>query len=556
MEKKNEITMEQFQEILDLLDSCMDDYLYVYDMKKDCCYISERAVDRFYLSSTQFYEFGKNLKKLIYPEDFKLLQEELEQIWRKEKDFHNLQYRWLDKKKRPVWINCRGRVLKDENGELTYLIGCVNEIGKKQKADNVSGLLGEYSLQRKLERREGKKSNGFFIRLGIDNLKEINENTGIHYGDLVLKRAADCIEAAVYPGEEVYRVVADEFVIVDFSDRSIEEAKQLYKKIRWNIAQNVEENGYEVFFTISAGILDLKHLEDMDYNNLMRWSEFALNQAKNGGKNKYYIYSKEDYLDFLRQRYLVQLIRQAVKNDFEGFGAYFQPIVDAKSHKLIGAETLLRFETQETGVVSPAEFVPLLEESNLIIPVGNWILNQAIEACSKIQKIVPDFWVSVNLSYIQVLKSNMLGTILASVERFQVRPASIVVELTESGLLESDQNFISFCNGLKENGIPLALDDFGTGYSNFHYLYNLNPNTIKIDRGFTLKALNNENEFNLLRHMAEMTHGIHLKLCIEGIETEEEFRRISEIHPDFIQGYFFGKPCTFEEFVENYLELR
>ena len=150
----------------------------------------------------------------------------------------------------------------------------------------------------------------------------------------------------------------------------------------------------------------------------------------------------------------------------------------------------------------------------------------------------------------------MLGTILASVERFQVRPASIVVELTESGLLESDQNFISFCNGLKENGIPLALDDFGTGYSNFHYLYNLNPNTIKIDRGFTLKALNNENEFNLLRHMAEMTHGIHLKLCIEGIETEEEFRRISEIHPDFIQGYFFGKPCTFEEFVENYLELR
>lgn len=553
MGEKNKITMEQFQKILDVFDPCMDDYLYVYDMQKGCCYISERAVERFYLSGSQFYDFENNVRKLIYPDDLHLLKEELEQIQKNEKDFHNLQYRWLDKKQRPVWINCRGQVLKDENGKITYLVGCVNEIGKKQKADNVSGLLGEYSLQRELERRDGKKSNGFLIRLGVDNLKEINENTGIDYGDMVLKRTAACIEAAAFSGEKIYRIVADEFVIVDFSDRSIEEAKQLYKKIRWNIAQNVEENGYEVFFTVSAGILELKHLEDMQYTNLMKWSEFALNQAKSDGKNKYYVYSREDYQNFLRQRYLVQLMRQAVKNEFEGFSAYFQPIVDAKTGSLVGAETLLRFATQETGEVSPAEFVPLLEESNLIIPVGKWILNQAIEACSKIQNVVSDFWVSVNLSYIQVLKSNMLGTILASVDRFQVKPTSIVVELTESGLLESDKNFISFCQGLKENGIPLALDDFGTGYSNFHYLYNLNPNTIKIDRGFTLKALNNENEFNLLKHMAEMTHGIHLKLCIEGIETEEELERIREIHPDYIQGYFFGKPCKFEEFMKAYL---
>ncbi len=222
---------------------------------------------------------------------------------------------------------------------------------------------------------------------------------------------------------------------------------------------------------------------------------------------------------------------------------------------MFSAETLLRFESEETGEVNPTEFIPLLEESGLIIPVGRFVMHKAMEACSRIRQYIPNFRISVNVSYVQVLKSDILKELVEGEQKYGLAPGSIVVELTESGFLEADDKFMGFCNGLQAHGIPLALDDFGTGYSNFHYLYNVKPSTIKIDRSFTSKALQNAYEYNLLRHMVDMTHSIELKLCIEGIETEEELNRIREINPDYIQGYFFGKPCDFASFFKEYVEV-
>ena len=227
--------------------------------------------------------------------------------------------------------------------------------------------------------------------------------------------------------------------------------------------------------------------------------------------------------------------------------------MDIREGKLCNAETLLRFRSEKTGMISPGEFIPLLEESNLIIPVGKWVLDQAMSACAKVREKLPDFRVSVNLSYIQVLKSDVLSEILQCLEKHHLSPDSIIIELTESGFLESNTFFFNFCDGLKNNGILLALDDFGTGYSNFHYLYDLKLNTIKIDRSFTLKALKNTYEHHLLQHMSDMVHDINLKLCIEGIETKEELDKICEIDPDYIQGYYFGKPCPLAEFIEQFL---
>lgn len=240
-----------------------------------------------------------------------------------------------------------------------------------------------------------------------------------------------------------------------------------------------------------------------------------------------------------------------MNENFRGFEAYYQPIVDIRENRLYSAETLLRFRTEALGMVSPVEFIPILEESGLIIPVGRWVLHQAMRACAQIQKEIPNFKMSVNLSYVQVLKSNVLKEILAGVKAYGLAPESIVIELTESGFFEANANFSNFCEGLRANGIPLALDDFGTGYSNFHYLYNLNPSTIKIDRSFTLKALNNDYEYNLLQHMADMTHSIDTKFCIEGIETKEELNKICNMGPDYIQGFYFSKPCPLGTFLDT-----
>ena len=152
------------------------------------------------------------------------------------------------------------------------------------------------------------------------------------------------------------------------------------------------------------------------------------------------------------------------------------------------------------------------------------------------------------------MKSPILTEILTSVREYGLKTEDVIVELTESGFLESNYRCMDLWKRLREHGILLALDDFGTGYSNFHYLYDLSPNMIKIDRTFTVRALSNEYEYNLLRHIIEMIRGINLKLCIEGIETKEELERINRLKPDYIQGYYFGKPCPYEKFYHDFIE--
>lgn len=549
-----DISLEYFQKVIGLYNSTMDDFLYIFDLVNDIYCISTNAVARFRMPSELFGNASEELRKVVYPGDFDMLNDDLAMVKSGEKDIHNIEYRWLDKEGNVIWINCRGNVIKNKKGESCYLIGCINEIGKNQKADNVSGLLRESGLCRELTEREQIETDGFMLRIGIDRFKEINENKGMEYGDMILRKTAECIKKVIAPNQKLYRIMADEFMVVDFTEPNVDNARKLYKKIRRKIDKFIESNGYEVFYTVSAGVLEFKAVEDKSYVNLMKLTEFSINEAKQQGRNRCYMYVREDYDTFLRKRRLIQLMRQAVNNDFVGFEAFFQPVIDIREKKLYGAETLLRFKTEETGPVSPVEFIPMLEESGLIIPVGRWVLHQAMAACKGIQKKIPEFCVSVNLSYVQILKSDILSEIEAGIEQYGLRPGSIVVELTESGKIEANVNFHKFREGLKKNAVSLALDDFGTGYSNFHYLYHLSPDTIKIDRSFTLKALRYEYEYNILKHMIAMSHGIKLKLCVEGIETAEELEKICEMDPDFIQGYYFGKPCSLEQFYKEHLQ--
>lgn len=551
---ENKLTIEQFKKVIDVLNPCMDDFLYIYDIKNDHYCISPNAMIRFKFPASEFSDVVRMHARFTYPDDIAALQEDLNKIIRKESDFHNMQYRWLDKENKAVWINCRGSVLYDEDGDPEYLVGCINEIGKKQRADNVSGLLGETSLQSEFKRCRNEEVSGFILRIGIDNFKEINENKGIEYGDMIIRKTADCIESVVVDGQHIYRIVADEFIVADFAGRSIKEAADLYHKIQESIHNFIAGNCYEVFYTVSAGILDLNSVEKRVFANVMKLSEFALNEAKERGKNRYYVYEKSDYESFLQKKELLKQLRYSVNQNFEGFEAYFQPIADIKNKRLGSAETLLRYHTKEAENIPPVTFIPLLEESGLIIPVGKWVLSQAVKTCVEIRKSIPDFRISVNVSYIQILKSDLLNDILTILKQYKLDADGIMIELTESGFLEANENFIAFYKGLKEHDIALALDDFGTGYSNFRYLADIYPHIIKIDRSFTLKALKNEYEYLLLQHMVDMSHSVDLKLCVEGIETKEELLKICGINPDYIQGYLFGKPCDYETFYKEFIK--
>ena len=542
---------ESVKETIDLLNPCMDDYLYVYDLREARYKISEHAMERFNLPCSEFQKVLETHKKFVFEADYQLLVDDLEGCINGTVDFHNLKYRWLNRALQPVWINCRGRVIRDENGSPLYLIGCINEIGKKPQADNESGLMGEGGLWNELQKVSFEGRKGFLLRIGIDNFKDVNESRGMQYGNMILRRTAECISDVMRPQQMLFRFEADEYVVLDLNGGTIQDADFLYQKISWTVNSFIEENGYEVFYTLSAGILDIAEAEDNNYETFARLSEFALRQAKLSGRNKSYVFNMDEYNQFVRRRELLRMMRRSIRNRFEGFEAYFQPIYDLQRKEIICAETLLRFRTPLGEMISPVEFIPMLEESGLMIPVGKWVLQRAMEACYELQQKKKDFRVTVNLSYVQVLKSNVLTEILRGVEEHRLRPGSLIMELTESGFIESNENFINFCQGLKENGVALALDDFGTGYSNFHYINEISPNIIKIDRGFTLKALKDGYDRNLLRHMIDMIHDVNLQICIEGVETQEDLDSMCELGPDYIQGYFFGKPGP----IENLLDL-
>lgn len=575
----NSFSREQMEYIVELFNPCMDDYLYVFDLQKDCYKISKHATERFLLPGDNFDDAAKAHHTFVYSEDQSRLDDEFRRIMSGEIVFHNMHYRWLDCAGKPVWINCRGRVLNDADGKPHFLVGCINEIGQKQKADNVSGLLGESSLSAYVEQFEDGLPDGFFLRIGIDDFRDINGDFGMEYGDYILKSTADCIAENIKPSQRLYRILADEFMVVDFSGGDMEAATELYKNIRKSLDTFIEENGYKSVFTISAGAVDTAKTSGT-YENIMKLSEYALNTAKDQGKNRCYIYMQEDYDVFLRKKQITRQLHHAVNHGFEGFETYYQPIVDTKTRRLVGAEALMRFsmpercedgETKKEAVcvgedghdadekvhwerISPVEFIPLLEETGLIIPAGKWMLHQAISTCSRWQKYIPNFRININLSYVQVMKSRVLTEILTALRLYGLEPSAVGIELTESGYLDTNTHFQKLWDGLKKNGVLVILDDFGTGYSNLHCLGDLRPNYIKIDRSFTLKALNNQYEHDLMTQIITMTHKLDLTICVEGIETEDEFAKISELDPDYIQGFLFGKPQPAEEFYENLIK--
>lgn len=561
------IPKKTIEYILQLFSPTMDDYPYVLDLKEDSYLISSTAVQRFRLPTDHFLHSREMHRQFVYPEDLPALWADLDRIQSGEKSDHNMDYRWLDRHGDPVWINCRGLVLYEQDGSPRYLIGCINEIGKKQKADNVSGLLGAGGLWQYAQEFPAFLPNGFVMRLGMDDLGVVNSSFGMNFGDYLLKETADCIQRVMEPEQRLFRLVSDQFIIADLSGRNIRDAKQLYDRIRMEISSWVEAHQYQILFTVSVGIIGTGGRAN-DYDQLLKYLEFALNEAKRAGKNESYVFAEHDYEAWRRRQRLAKQLLYAVNNGYDGFEVYYQPVMNAPEHHLVSAEALMRFyipaeavspydsSEKEQRMVSPEEFIPILEESGLIIPAGRWMLHKAASDCKKWQKDCPGMRVQVNVSYVQVAKTNVLREVREALEESGLPAECMGVELTESGYLDSGGHFRKVWQGLKALGVKVLLDDFGTRYSNFHCLGDLTPNGLKIDRSFTRKALADSYEFNLLAQMIQMSKRLGIYVCIEGIETKEELERILMLEPDRIQGYYFSRPLPEELFRKKFIRQK
>lgn len=543
------------EDLIELFAPCMDDYLYIIDLQKNTFKISQAAVNRFMISGNSFDDAVNSFQYFVYKEDRSMIAEDLQCIIEgKEKD-HNLYYRWLDKNGMPVWINCRGKVIDDKDGKPHYLIGCVNEIGDTQRADNVSGLLGERELRSYISSHIKDSSSEYLIYIGIDGFNAINGTLGVDYGNYVLKSVADCINSCLSDSQKLYHIVADEYMIIDLESHTKDDVMLLQKKICKKIEEFIISEKYKVVFTISTGIIYAKMLLKY-YDEYRKIAVFSLKQAKSMGGNGVYFFEKEDYELFLRKEKIKSALRNAVANGFEGFDVYYQLIMDCDSGHMIGAEALMRFsmyQDKKKEPVSSVEFIPLLEETGLIIPAGRYVLNKAVSMCHEMRQYIPEFKINVNISYIQMVKSDIWKDIHSSIKQYDLPPECLCAELTESGYTDMTPYFYKLRKKFEEKNLQFVLDDFGTGYSNLHCIVNMKPNYVKLDKDFTAKAMSNARDFELLKKIVEMVHSVDIRICIEGIEKEEWYQKLKEIHVDYLQGYLFGKPCEKNQFLNKFI---
>jgi len=539
--------------LLEIIAKCMDDYLYIYDLQNNTIEFSESAVNRFKISDNVMNNFTNDVLQLVYEEDRKMLQGHLTAICEGKEKVHNLHYRWLDKEDMPVWINCRGIVIDDSQGNAQYLVGCMKETGNQRRADNVTGLLGGPEFNAYMRSQKTHISKGFLMHIGIDDFGAINSSRGAAYGNYILKSVADCIKECLSDKQKIYHLVADQYVIVDLEHSSEEYAAELKKMIDARLYKFIVSEKYEAVFSISVGVVDAATACE-GYEECRKKFAFVLKKAKKMGKNGFYIFDENDYESFLRTGKIVAALRNSVVNGFNGFEVYYQPIVDCSSERVIGAEALMRFSMtseEDTETVSPVDFIPLLEETGLIIPAGRYILDEAAKTCCEIQQYIPDFKMNINVSYVQIMHGNVERDILDVIKKYGLQPDSICIEMTESGFMDMTPVFCRFRKVLDENHICFVIDDFGTGYSNFHCIRDMNPSYVKMDKDFTAKAMNNARDFELYKNIIPMVHSINVSICAEGIEKKEWCQKMKEMQVDYLQGYFYGRPCAKEQFIQQ-----
>lgn len=548
------VDFKQLEYTLSVVGKCTDDYVYILDFKKNYYSISETAVDAFRISESSFYNATEVLKDVMYPEDYPKVVADLTAIQKREKDTHNMEYRWLDKYGDPVWISCRGHVILDENGEALYLVGRISELGRRNKIDNVTSLYNINILeQRYAEIVSRQDIEGYMMVIGIDNFKEINEKYGHEFGDRILANLADIVRECAVDGEAIYRMEGDCIAIFHYGNIREDKAKELYKKIRSAIDESIEENGYRMFHTVSAGAVYFSSKE-MEYVKLMDQLGFALHNAKLKGKNTFVLYDQEEYERYIRRLDIQECLRRAIEDDFKGFELYYQPIMDMRRNQIHGAEALIRWNSEKYGFMSPMEFIPLLEESSLIIPLGRWILETALRQCQQWQEQIPSFCMNINLSFVQLQKSNMIADALECMNKLGMTSDNIVFEVTESGEIETSQATQNVLKEFKDRSICLAIDDFGTGYSNLRYIKEKMFDLVKIDRLFIQNIMQNEYDYMLVKHVTELAHSMNLMVCYEGVETEEELESVKRLCPDYIQGYYYGRPMNAAAFTKQFLQ--
>ena len=460
------------------------------------------------------------------------------------------------------WNELRIAPVRDATGQVTHYVGVQNDVTERiryqaelEHQANFDALTGLANRNLLLERlrlateyagRRGRLVAVLFIDL--DRFKLINDSFGHATGDKVLIEIGKRLAGAVRADDTVARTGGDEFVIALADLARGEDAAVVSRKMLSALGQPLQIDGREFLLTASIGVA-LYPRDGGDAATLLKNADVAVYRAKDHGRNSVVFFAEEMNERAVRYLTIERDLRRALERS--EFTLHYQPIVSAATGKAIGAEALLRWERAPGQLVSPADFIPIAEDSGLIVPIGDWVLATAIAQGRAWRKMSGRrLSMSVNLSARQFRDPALLDTVRDSLAATGFDPSDLILEITESTLMHNPEEAIKALNALKALGVRLSVDDFGTGYSSLAYLKRLPIDELKVDRSFVREIPDDRDDVAITRAVIELAHNLGLKVVAEGVENERQLKFLRAQRCDKVQGYLFSRPVAAAAFNE------
>ena len=534
------------------------------DITEGSIFFSQNIRDIYPEARTEFSgDIVEELASLVIPEDKKRFRNDMHRVVNEPNSKFAIEIRLALKNNRTVWIACRGKSYYDTAKQSVIVVGTVfdltqmNEVREIVEKNAACHELTGLPLREKLLHDAGRLLrdpnllSAALVLLDLNDFKSFNDRYGRSIGNELLISMATMLAKDLPKGALLYHIGTDTFAIL-WPHASQIKVTEFMNNLQERGTQPIEINGGEYFvnFSVSAAFYPLSSNVD----ELLINAEIALHKVKQNKKMKYAIYSPVDKNE-LKERLDFELqITQCIRNNMENFQMYYQPLIDAKTGQLNGAEALLRWQSSKGELVNPEKVVTALENTDQMGAVSEWILDQAISQCAAwiAQGAPSDFYVHINATADDLIRKHYAEHVTEVLNNYRLKPENILIEITETSLVKNMAVCRKNLHELQDANIRTALDDFGSGYSSFNYLKELPVDEIKIDKSFVDDMDTVEFNRSFISAITMLAHSIGKKVVVEGIETESQVEAIRNMGADIFQGYFFGKPMSVFSFSNKY----
>jgi diguanylate cyclase (GGDEF)-like protein/PAS domain S-box-containing protein len=504
---------------------------------------------------------------MTHEEDRQAVMEQAEAVL-SEKSAYPLEHRIIHKDGRVRWIRNIPVPRIDQQGHLVAYDGLVSDITDRKQAEQKLRDIAFYDALTNLPNRElfrdrlrqaiiqARRHKRMFavMILDLDRFKGINDTLGHKIGDFLLKYVSERLVKSTREADTVARLGGDEFIILFPDIAQALDASFIAQKINNALLRNFLLDGQELFITASIGI-SLYPSDGTEVDTLIKNADVAMYQAKAQGRNNYQFYTPTKNTEALSKFMLENNLRKALER--KEFVLYYQPLLELSTGRITGAEALVRWNHPRLGLLSPLEFIPMAEETGLIVPIGEWILeNICAQGKTWNEMGLSPFRISVNLSMRQFGHNAILQTVLNALEKSDLDPAHLELELTESIVMQNVEETIVTLHELKSAGVGISLDDFGTGYSSLSYLKNFPLNRLKLDRSFVSGLVKETKNECISKAIIEIAHSLNLKVTAEGVETFDQLELLRSWKCDEVQGFLLSRPIPVEEITRLMTDMK